>query len=282
MKYLKIVIILFSIFIFNANSLKVFSGEKSKTELDKIIADIPENWWEGGWDKIVELNQFINNNLDKKQLCAKAQYWIACNYYAKRDYETAIKEYKTLIKLYPDAWAECSKAQFEIGQIYLYRLYKYKDALSAYKTIFKEYPECEFLPEVQRMIAYCYLKMKNFKKAEEEYKKVYSLSGYLDSKLETTKAWWELGEMYFKEALKDDVSKAEKEEKIKKALSYYKKAYFYCPVDNYEVMEWIIDSVVRAFKYLDGNTKRADEFLKFQMNKEEGGKNNLHNPLSEF
>ena len=39
---------------------RILSGQANRITLDGIIADIPERWWEGGWDKVIELNQFIN------------------------------------------------------------------------------------------------------------------------------------------------------------------------------------------------------------------------------
>lgn len=253
------VIFLLIIFFYSA---QIISGQINRISLDAIIEELPDLWWEGGWDKIVELNQYINQNLSDKQACARAQFWIACNYYANRDYERAIQEYEIVLGMYPEAWGECAKAQFEIGQVYLYRLYDYEQALEAYQKVLSEYPECEITAEAQRMQAYTYSKLENNAKAHEEYQKVWVL--YPKFKLEVAKAYWENGELFFKESMGDNITQKDKEAKLKESLSNYKNAYLYCPADDVEVCEWIIDSIIRAFRFLDGNPERANAFIQYQ------------------
>jgi tetratricopeptide (TPR) repeat protein len=262
MKKIKSYLTVLFVFVVVLCSAKIISGQINRVSLDGIIAEIPEVWWEGGWDMLLPLNQFIDQNPGDKQACARAQYWIGCNYYANRDYNRAIQEYETIFKLYSEAWGECAKSQFEIGQVYLYKLNDYEKALEAYQNTLNNYPQCAVSAEAQRMVAYTYSKMSNNEKAKEEYSKV--VTSYPKAKLEIAKAYWELGELLFKESTDDKLSVEAKNEKMKNALSSYKNAYLYCPADDVEVSEWIIDSVIRTFKFLDGNADRADAFIRYQ------------------
>jgi hypothetical protein len=98
------------------------TGEQlARQPLEAILADIPPAWYEGGWDKRAELTQFIEAHPADTLLCARAQFYIASQSYAERNHQQAIQEYQQLIREYPSAWLECQKAQFEIGQIYLYQ-----------------------------------------------------------------------------------------------------------------------------------------------------------------
>ena len=261
---------------------RILSGQANRITLDVIIADIPERWWEGGWDKVIELNQFINQNTFDKTSCARAQYWIGCNYYANRDYERAIEEYETVLRLYSDAWLICAKSRFEIGQIYLYKLNDYESALESYAMVIGDYPVCEVTAQAQKSIAYIYRLLRDYERSHKEYEKVWQL--YPEYKLEAAKAFYENGELYFKESFKYS-----REENLRKALSNYKLAYLYCPLEEEEVSEWVIESIIRAFKFLDGNMERANAFIRYQRYKRvnDGGKisirdKGIYDPLKDF
>ncbi|MCK5706355.1 MAG: tetratricopeptide repeat protein [Candidatus Aureabacteria bacterium] len=282
----KIFVLFFMVLVLLSTS-QICLAQVNNISIDEIINEIPEVWWEGGWNKTLELNQFINNNLQNKQQCAKAQYWIACNHYANRDYKRAIDEFNIVLEQYSGSWGECVKAQFEIAQIYLYKLKEYEKALTAYNKVLSNYPDQKNLPaQSQRMIAYTYNRMKNNEKAYDEYKKVWE--NYSESKLEVTKAYWETAEMISSGCYKQDLTEEEKKQKLEGSLSLYKKAYIYCPVDEVEVMEWIIDSVVRTFKFLDGNSKRANAFINFQIQDKSNNdsllseESEIYDPLKDF
>ncbi|MFH1777395.1 MAG: tetratricopeptide repeat protein [Candidatus Omnitrophota bacterium] len=244
-------------------SAKIITAQGTRIALDEIIEDIPEQWWDGGWNKIEELTNFIQQNQHKNQeVLAKAQYWIGCNYYAIREHKRAIAAFAAIMEKYPESWLACAKAQFEIGQVNLHRLYDYNNALSAYTKVLREYPECEVSAQAQRMIAYTYFQMKDYAKAKGEYEKVWQ--NYPNVKMEAAKAYWELGEMLFQQCFEPGITDKEKNQKVKESLSAYKQAYLYCPSDEADVSEWTIDSIVRAFKYLDCNTTRADQFIQYQ------------------
>jgi len=268
-------------------SCKILYGQFNRITLDAVIEEIPDLWWEGGWDKTLELQQFIRENPADKQACARAQFWIACNHYANRDYERAIREYETVLRQYPEAWGECAKACFETGQIYLYRLYQYDNALESFRKVLSGYPECEVTAEAQRSLAYTYSLLKDNEKARQEYEKVWTL--YPKFKLEVAKAYFENGELLFREAVDEAISGQARQQKLKDALSSYKKAYLYCPADNAEVAEWIIDAIIRAFRFLDGNAERANAFIRYQRSVNAGdsgplsvGHTAITDPLAEF
>jgi len=268
-------------------SIKVISAQTARSTLDDIIAGIPEKWWDGGWDKISDLTDFINSEPhSNNEAVAKAKYWIGCNYYANREHKQAIDEFESLIKQYPDAWFACAMAQFEIGQVYLYRVYDYQKALEAYNKVITEYPICEVTPQAQRMIAYTYLQSGDHETAKTEYEKL--IRNYPNNKLETAKAYWEMGEMFFNESLDKKLTQEQKDQKLKDALSAYKQANLYCPSDESDLDEWTVDSIVRAFRYLDGNSKRSDAFVEYQRYAATGDstgltdKSAITDPLAEF
>ncbi len=244
-------------------SFKIINAQATRIVLDEIIEDIPKKWWEGGWDKKDELQSFIQtHSADNRDALAKAQYWIGCNYYSQRDNEAAIAVFKELIQDYADCWFACAKARFEIGQVYVYRIYDYDKAIVNFRKVISDYPKCEVTAQAQRMIGYTLWQMRENEKAFIEYGKVWG--NYPQAKLEIAKAYWESGNLSFQEALKNNIFEDKKVTKLTQALSFYKQAYLYCPDEEAELAEWTVDAIVNSFKILDGNRQRADDFIRYQ------------------
>ena len=178
------------------------------------------------------------------------------------------------------------KSRFEIAQIYLYKLNDYHKALESYKLVLKDYTKCEVSAKVQKSIGYIYSLLKQYSKAHEEYEKVWKF--YPTYKSEVAKAFYENGELYFKEYFYSS-NRSLNKEKLKKALSNYKLAYLYCPLEEEEVLEWTVEAIIKAFKFLDGNMKRANAFIRYQRYKKFNDKGkmsskdgDIYNPLEDF
>ncbi len=244
-------------------AFKIINAQATRIVLDEIIEDIPEKWWEGGWDKKDELLSFIQaHSANNREALAKAQYWIGCYYYSQRDNEAAIAAFEELVEDYVDCWFACAKARFEIGQVYVHRIYDYDKAIINFRKVISCYPKCEVTPQAQRMIGYALWQMGKKEEALNEYSKVWN--SYPQAKLEIAKAYWESGNLSFQQALSSKISKDKKKAELTQALSFYKQAYLYCPDEESELAEWIVDAIINSFKIIDGNRQRADDFIRYQ------------------
>lgn len=254
-----------------------------KKKIDIIKQRIPNQWWQGGWNEEPELQTIISQFPQDISQSAQAQYYIASQYYANRDHKKAIQEYKKLINNYPNAWLECQKAQFEIAQINLYRLNEPSTAILEYQKVINDYPESYIKAIAQMMIGRAYRRMKDYNNAFLEYGKVIQL--YPSCRTEVTETHLDLADMSIEQAFTAGIDDTQKQQYLKEAISSCKKAYKLCPFDQVELMERSLDGVYRAFRCLDMNLARANQFIKFQkygkagMDGIEGTADDLTDPL---
>lgn len=258
------------------------TGEQlARQPLEAILADIPAAWYEGGWDKRAELLQLIAEHPTDALLCARAQFYVASQYYAERDHQRAIQEYQKLIREYPSAWLECQKAQFEIGQIYLYRLDNPDQALREYQRVIQDYPRGFMAARAQLMIGRAYRRLGDVALALEAYRKV-SLD-YPQYRHEVTEARIDEANLLMDHALADARIAASQQ-----ALSALKQAYLNCLAEDTALMEQIFEGVARAFRALDGSMARANAFIAYQRYGADGAdgvsgsQDDLADPLKDF
>ncbi|MBI4707742.1 MAG: tetratricopeptide repeat protein [Candidatus Omnitrophica bacterium] len=277
-------VLVFALMVF---SMGFVAGEViAQKKIDLIKQRVPNQWWQGGWDEEANLEEIISDKQSGKDQKAQAQYYLAGQYYANRDFNRALQEYRKLISTYPAAWFESQKAQFEIGQIYLYRLNEPEAAIYEYQKAIDEYQTTYIKALAQMMIGRAYRRQKQFDTALKEYKKVLEI--YPDFHSETTEANLDIGDMYLEQAFSEEIKDKEKQEYIKASLAAYKKAFQLCPFDNSEFMERILDSIHRAFRCLDMNLARANQFVKFQKHGKsgpdgvEGTTDDLSDPLEDI
>ncbi len=263
-----------------------YCEEAAEDQLIGILQSIPDNWWEGGWDKLAQLQDLIAQNPSNPSLCAQAQYWIGCQYYATRDHEKALQEYRNLINTYPSAWLQCQMAQYEIGQIYLYRLNNLDQAILEYGKALKSYPKSYVTPMSQLGIARAYRKLGKFQVAIREYKVL--LNDYPEFKKETIQANLDLGVLLIEEALSEGTDATTQRQKLTEAVSSFKRAFLACDLEDTELMKQSIDGIYRALRALDSNSIRANQFVKFQKYGPEGEdgiprtQDDLQDPLKDF
>ncbi len=274
MKTIMTIFFLVLLILFNVSSL-VFSAEKNAdTELSSITKDIPGMWWDGGWDKLSELQNFILDHPKNQAQCARAQYYIGCYYYSKQEFQKAIDAYKVVISSYPSVKSDCSNAQFEIAQITLNSFNKPKDAIQEYKKVISSYPDTWPAGVSQLEIGRSYRKLQNNNQAKIELQKV--VDKYPFAQKQQTEALIELGDI----AVSSGAGK--------EAVSYYKKAYSLCPLDDLNTLTQIIDKICQGFKALDNSVARANQFIKYQKygpageDKVMSTKDDLVNPLADF
>jgi TolA-binding protein len=250
MKQPILIVISTAILIFNIITSGFSEETTAQAQLSGITKDIPANWWDGGWDKLKELQDFISNNPGNTDLCAKAQYYIGCYYCSTQQYQKAIEEYRALLKLYPLVAPECSKAQYEIGQITFNSLNKPKEAITEYRKVISDYPDSWLSPAAQLTIGRAYIKLQDKAQAKVELQKV--MDNYPLAKWQRTEAYVELGDISMSEGVN------------KEALSYYKKAYLAWPPADSSGMVRIMDKIYEAFRGLDNSVARANQFIKYQ------------------
>lgn len=248
-----------------------------ETELAGITKGIPGNWWQGGWDKLSELQGFISKYPDRHDLCAQAQYRIGNYYQSAGNFNAAIKAYRTVISTYPKIEKECAKAQYETGQVYFYCLSDYGAAVEEYQKVISDYSDGSLKAISQVMTGKAYKELNDPAKAEASFKKV--ISDYPKGDYDKCEVYMELGSFLIKQC--DD--SADSKQKISEAIAYYKKAYLLNP-NNTAVLEGICDSLTK----LDMSSARARQFVKYQKYGPAGEdsvlktKDDLTNPLDEF
>lgn len=230
-------------------------AQTPEDELALIIQSIPDKWWEGGWDKMAELKDFILRHPDYPELCARAQFYLACNYRIKGDLEGALREYSALIAVYPQVTSECAKAQFEIAQIYFHLFNDIPKAISAYKKVITDYPDSLSAPLAQLGVARSYRRQQDHANALAEYQKV--IDNYPQSNKQHIEAYMDMADI------------AEEQADINNALSYYKSAYLICPLDDTETKEGITNAISNILNTKDIPAAQADEFIESLNNKNE-------------
>jgi len=276
MKQTILIITAAALVLFNVGPLAFSEEATAQAHLSSIAKDIPDNWWEGGWDKLSELQSFISKYPDKPALCAQAQYRIGNYYQSASNYDAAISAYKKVISAYPSAKAECAQAQYETAQVYFHCLRDFDTAIKEYQKVISDYPLLPN-PVAQLMIGKSYIELENFPLAEESLKKV--ISNYPNAAFQQYEACIELGNLLSKQYTYSPDSK----KKISEAISYYKKAYLYEP-NNVILIENICDSLAK----LDMSSVRTRQFVRYQKYGPAGEdgvlktKDDLANPLDEF
>lgn len=230
-------------------------AQTPEEELAAITQSIPQKWWEGGWDKMVELKDFISRYNDSPALCAQAQYYLACNYRIRGDLESALREYENLITTYPQITTECAKARFEIAQIYFHYLNDIPKAIAEYKKVITDYPDSLSAPMAQLGIARSYRRQQDHANALAEYQKV--IDNYPQSNKQHIEAYMDMADI------------AEEQADINNALSYYRSAYLICPLDDTETKERITNAISNILNTKDIPMAQADEFIESLNNKKE-------------
>ncbi len=105
--------------------------------------------------------------MDAQKLLADCQYWLG-------HYQTAVKEYKTLMTIYAGKGLD-SYALFQTGNCLLLDD-KVEDALAAYRELSEKYPTDPLADSAQLLIANSYIKLQNYKQARVELQKLISFT----------------------------------------------------------------------------------------------------------
>ena len=137
-------------------------------ELQQILQQIPTEWWNGGWDKLAELEAFIQAHPKYPDLCATAQFYIAACYNGKKQYERSVAAHEALLTTYPTS-KECPKSLWEIGYIRHHRLKDLAGAIEAYKKIVNRYGESEQAPKAMLALGTVYHKARQNEAAIQAY-----------------------------------------------------------------------------------------------------------------
>jgi len=205
---------------------------------------------------------------DNISIQAQIQYYVACQYYANRDLPRAIQAYQRLIDIYPSAWQECQKAQFEIGQIYLYRMDKPDQAILEYQKASQYYPKSFITPMTRIGIARAYKRLGQYDTALQEYQD--TLNNYPEYKKERTQANLDMAELLTEQALTKGTDAVTKKARLEGALAASKRALLSCNIEDAELMKQAIDGIYSTFTCLDSNQTRANQFVRFQKYGPEG------------
>jgi len=275
------------IFILCLFSAGFVAGQAAVKNRIKFIKEkIPQKWWHGGWDEESDLNDLLSPSHTDKHQKAQAQYLLASQHYANRYHQRALQGYRKLINDYPNAWFECQKAQFEIGQIHLYRLQEFSTAIYAYQKVIDDYPDNYLKAMAQMMKARAYREQKDYGRAFIEYEEV--IKKYPKYRTEVTEASIDMGDLFISKALNAQAQPEQRNTDLDEALLSYKRAYNFCPVNHPELMERTLDGIYRSFRCRDMNLVRATQFIKFQkygiagIDQQEGTDDDLINPLEEI
>ncbi|MFK8066890.1 MAG: tol-pal system protein YbgF [Gammaproteobacteria bacterium] len=94
-------------------AVETANGSNEEDDYSEAFALLKQGKHEKARDKFRE---FLKQYPDS-QYADNAQYWLGEAYYAKRDFESAIKEYKLLMSHYPES-GKLSHAQLKIGYCY--------------------------------------------------------------------------------------------------------------------------------------------------------------------
>lgn len=88
-----------------------------------------------------------SKNLKTEQIL----YTDAQNFSEKGDFQSAIKTYEDILKLYPDS-PRAYKAQFLIAFVYSENLKDYPKAKANYEIVIERYPNCDLVDDAQYML----------------------------------------------------------------------------------------------------------------------------------
>ena len=78
-------------------------------------------------------------------------YTEAQNYSEKGDFQSAIKTYEEILKIYPHS-PLAYKAQFLIGFVYSENIKDYQKAKENYKKVIEKYPDCDLADDAKYML----------------------------------------------------------------------------------------------------------------------------------
>ena len=78
-------------------------------------------------------------------------YTDAQNFSEKGDFQSAIKTYEEILKLYPDS-PRAYKAQFLIAFVYSENLKDYEKAKINYEKLIEKYPDCDLVDDAHYML----------------------------------------------------------------------------------------------------------------------------------
>ncbi|MFH1776979.1 MAG: tetratricopeptide repeat protein [Candidatus Omnitrophota bacterium] len=255
-------------------------------KIELIKQKIPHEWWHGGWEETEDFQSILSQTPQDKYQSAQAQYYLACQYYANRDHHRAVQEFRKLINDYPKAWFECQKAQFEIGQVYLYRLNQPSAAITEYEKVIDDYPDSPVKAMSQMMKGRAYYKQNNYHSALLEYEKV--ITEYPSYRTEVTETSLDIGDMKISQAYMENIDPAIHEQYLREAMISYQRAYRLCPLTHPELMERALDGIYRTFRCYDENLARANQFVKYQkygkagIDKTEGTTDDIKDPMESF
>ena len=245
----------------------------AELEFAAIRKEIPQNWWDGGWDQRAALESFLQRYPSETLLCSKAQYWLGAYFYSIRDYTQALDAFKLVVASYPTT-PDAAQAQFEMGQLYRNALEDYDLAAQCYQKVINTYPKNNLIPISYVMLGRTYRDKGDTAKAVAAWQKVLSDFPWADR--QRVEAAIELGDL------------ALSQNNARQALSHYKQAYLVAPASDLNLTNWVLDKIYTGFKHLDLSVVRANLFLKFQKFGPEGEDgvsqtaDDLSNPLAEF
>ncbi len=162
-----VVIFLAALFFF-VIPLKNSFAATPQEDLQQILNQIPSDWWNGGWNKLAELESFIQAHPGNPDLCATAQFYIGAYYNGVKQYEKSVAAHQTLVAKYPAA-KECVKSLWEIGYIQQHRLKNLSEAIQAYKQIINKYGESGEAPKAMLALGIVYHGAKQYDAAIQTY-----------------------------------------------------------------------------------------------------------------
>lgn len=289
---MKKVIFLFACFLIlsfiDVNVFGAIAGVQAQpSKLETIKSGIPQKWWEeGSWDKSKELEDFVSGYQAKDSTGADAHFWLGCNYRVSGDYDKALLEFEKVVTEYPTCQLQVMKSQFETAQIYFWFNKDYDSALAQYRAVASLYPNTWEGKYSQEYTGYCFIEKGDEQKALIEFQKAYE-QGRITAGIA-------IASIFLRQASGlPSASASEKDyrdKKFKEVLSFYKKLYQSCPIEEDEgaAIGQIIDGASNAFAKCDGNIIRSTQFVRFQKygpsgkDKIPGTADDLTDPLAEF
>ena len=94
----------------------------------------------------------------------------ANNYYFKKDYINAIRQFREIVNKYPTS-IYIDNALFGLGSSF-FELENFKDAIIVYNKIVDEYPNSSFADDALFRLGECYEKLGEFNNAITNYEKL--------------------------------------------------------------------------------------------------------------
>ena len=271
--------------------------ETDNPRLAPLLAQVPEHWWEGGWDQTDALRRLAQFSAQPVAQKAEAQFWYACNLYALRRYDDAIAEFRRLLEQFgttDETWAIRAKAQYELGQVFLYALRRYDEAAAAYAAVVSQYPEAEEALLARLMLGYATAQQGRLDEALNAYQAVFTdyplapASASAQTRLELARGRFECGRVWVRKAQASQTSARDRQAALTQALAQFKQALIQLPAGEADLRLGVVDAIHSAFIALDGNAGRAHRFLEYQLGIAQGAPTRdeagqpVPDPLAEF